>query len=245
MAPRRHLTRHDMKEDEIVSWLSRAGLWVEENARMVLIGAGCLAILAALVAGGFWWRSSQREAAFAALATIQRLASAPLIGEPGAVAESAATVDERASKTVDAADEMLKRFPSGTAGGWARYARAGALLELRRLDAASTEALAVADTAGPSSLLGGLATVMAGRAEEARGNLQRAVELYEQAAASTDTSFPTEVALLDQARCQRAMGESQAATNTYQKILDVYPDSPMAEKANRMLRELREGSGGT
>jgi len=244
LAPRRHLTRQDMKQDEIVSWLTQASLWVEENARSVMIGAGAVLVTALLVVAGVMWFQSRKEAAFTELAKVQRIATAPLVGEDGAAPDAAATDKDRAAQVVAAADDMLKTYSSGTAAAWARYTRAGALLELGKYDSASTEALAAADAAGSDSLLGGLAAVLAGRAEEARGNLQRAAELYGQAAACEDESFPAEVALMDQARCQNSMGDSQAAMITYQQILDKYPDSPLAQKANDKLREMRGASGG-
>lgn len=244
MAPRKHLTRQDMKQDEIVSWLTQASIWVEQNARSVMIGAAAVVVVALLVVAGVMWRSARRDEAFTMLAKVQRVATAALAGEEGAAPDAAADEKDRAAKVVAAADEMLKQFPGGTAAAWARYTRASALMELGRWDAASSEALAAADAAGSDTLLGGLARVLAGRAEEARGNVQRAAELYAQAAETEDESFPVEVAMLDQARCQSAMGDSQAAMITYQKILDTYPESPIAETANQKLREMRQASGG-
>ena len=245
MAPRKHLTRHEMKQDELVSGLALVTRWIEENSRRVIIGLGVVAGAAVLIVAGYFWYDAREERASEMLGEVQMAADTPLLGEAGETAQSPATVDDPAREGVAAADKMLDSYTSGTAANWARFTRAGALLELGRIEEASADANESARRAGAGTLLKAFATGVSGRAEEARGNLQRAVELYEEAASSVESQFPAELALLDQARCQGELGETQAAMNTYQKILDIYPDSPVASKAGKKLQDLRDAGSGT
>lgn len=247
MAPRRHLTRHDMKQDEFVSWVTRATVWLEENARAVVTGIVVVAAIGILVMAGMAWQRSRTEKAFEMLAGIQQVVHTPLAGEPGAASDAFLDERQRAERVVEDVDRMLESYSSGAASRWARYYRAEALLELGRNDEAVQDAEAVAGGAGRDSLLGGLAGVLAGRAEEARGNLQRAAELYAQVAETAGTAgsrFPPEIALLEQARCLNSMGEKEQAISTYQRIVDVYPNSPMAARASQRLEQLQGTADG-
>ena len=240
---RRHLTRRDMKGDEFVSWVTQATIWVEQNSRTVVIAMGVAAAIVVVAIGGYTWIRSRQDQAFTRLGEVQKIARMPLAGDPGAGPGAFGAPEERASRVVEAADRMLQDFPSGTAAGWARYERAAALLELRRFDeAASTIDAVMGSSSG--TLLADMSRLLAGRIEEARGNHQRAADLYGTAAASASGGFPPELALFDQARCLDTLGKKQDAINVYQKIADVYPDSPLASKANQKLQQLRGSAQG-
>jgi len=242
---RRHLTRHDMKKDEFVSWLTRATVWVEENTRTVLYALVGVVVVAVAVAGIFSWQRSRAVQAFTMLAEVQKAARSPIRGEPGAAPDAPASSQERAALVVDAADRMLREFGGGDAVDWARYHRAAALLEIGRKDEAASETERILGRADKGSLLAGLTRLLSGRVEEARGNMQKAADAYAAAAADAGTSFPPEVALFDQARCLQVLGNRQEAINTLQKIVDVYPDSPLVARANQKLQELRTASLGS
>jgi len=242
---RRHLTRHDMKQDEFVSWLTRATVWFEQNSRTVMIGVGALLAAIAVVAGLFTWQRSRTERAFTMLGEVQQAAQLPLAGQPGAGAGAPSTPADRSMRVVEAADRMLKTHGRGDAATWARYHRSAALLDLGRKDDAAAEIETVLDRAEKGSLLEGLARLLAGRVDEARGNYAKAAEHYAAAASAAGPSFPPEMALFDQARCLQAMGSRQEAINALQKIVDLYPDSPLLARANQRLQELRTTSPGS
>jgi tetratricopeptide (TPR) repeat protein len=233
-----------MKQDEFVSWVTRATLWVEQNVRTVLMSIGALAAVIVVVSAGMVWQRARTERAYEMLAEVQRIGRTALVGEPGAGPEAFTDKRQRAERVVSAADRMLESHSRGPAARWARYVRAEALLELGRLEEASQDAESVAGSAGRGTFLGGLAGILAGRAEEARGNLQRAADLYALVADASGAGFPPEIALLDQARCLSAMGEREQAISAYQKILDVYPDSPVAAKASSKLQDLQGSTDG-
>lgn len=239
---RKHLTRHEMmKQDEFVSWMTRATIWVEQNRNTVVAALGATAVLAAAVVGLVAWQHSREEAAFTLLGEVQKIARAPLAGEPGAGAAAGATSAERSSRVVAAADRLLSDYPSGAASEWARYHRAAALLDLGRNDEAATT-LAPVLTGGSPRLVSDLSRLLSGRIEEARGNLQKAAEQYAAAAEISSKEFPAEMAIADQARCLATLGKKQEAIVAYQKIVDVYPESPLAGKASQKIRELKGSS---
>ena len=137
------------------------------------------------------------------------------------------------------------RFKSKVAEAEAGVARARANLGLANLDLGRAEdaAEAASELAGSGdTLLAGLSGMVAGQAEEARSNLQAAVDHYAAAATLEGSAFPPELALLNQGRCLDGLGRTQEAIEAYQKVLDIYPDSPLAARAGRKLQELR-GTG--
>ena len=235
---RKHLTRHEMKQDEFVSWMTHATLWVEENTKVVLAGLAGLAVAVLAVLGFFGWRHAQEDKAFTALGEVQRAARASVAGEPGAGAGAFATPQDRASAIIKAADAMLRDHPGGPAADWARYHRAAALLDLGKKDDAAT-ALAPVLSSRNESLISDLARLLSGRIEESRGNLQKAADEYAAAAARAGKNFPPELALSDRARCLAGLGKKQEAINAYQKILDDHPETPLAAKINQRLQALR------
>jgi tetratricopeptide (TPR) repeat protein len=231
-----------MKGDEFVSWVTRATIWVEENSRTVVIGITSALLLIAVVVGAFAWFRSSREKAFARLGEVQKIADTP-VGSPVEQPGSFSTAEERASRVVEAADRMLKDYGSGQPATWARYHRAAALLDLGRIDDASSSVEPLVNQAS-GTLLGDLSRLLAGRIEEARGNFQKAADLYGQAVAGASKSFPTELALFDQARCLSAAGKKDEAVSAYQKIVDLYAESPLAAKANQKIQEIRSPAQG-
>ena len=238
---RRHLTRHEMQQDEFVSWVTRATLWVEDNSRTVVMGIGGVALAIVIGIGLLTWSRGSQEAGFMAVGEIQKIARTPLAGEAGALPGAFANPLERAASVVAEADRVLKSRPSGSASEWARYHRAAALLEMSRHTEAAESIAPVVASAG-DSLLGDLSRVLAGRVEEARGNFDQAAALYATAAEKAGERFPPETALMDRARCLAAAGKKQEAIDAYQKVLDTYPDSPMASRATQKIQDLRGGA---
>jgi tetratricopeptide (TPR) repeat protein len=232
-----------MKGDEFVSWLTRATIWVEENSRTVLYGIGGAVLAAALVVAGLsWWRSSE-EKAYTMLGQVQAAARAPLEGEADALPGAPATPQERAARVVAAADRMLRDYPRGAAARWARYHRAAALLDLERTEEAATTLGQVLE-GGSGGILHDLARLLAGRIEEARGSWQKAAELYAAAAEGAGAAFPRELALFDQARCLASAGRKQDAITAFQKVVDLYPESPLASRASQRVQQLRSEAEG-
>ncbi len=239
MTVRKGLTRHDMKQDELVSTMTRAVIWAEENTRKLLMGLGAVVVLAIVLIVAAAWQRSRGEEAYRRLAEVQKAARTPLAAEVGPGTESFASARERSERVEELADRMLESHSRGQAAAWARYYRAAALLELGRSEEASKAADDVARGAGEGSLLSGLALMMAGQAEEARSNLDRAIERYVAASKIEAPGFPAELALLRQASCLDQLGKTSEAMEAYQKVVTDYPDSPLAARADRKLRELR------
>jgi len=230
-----------LKQDEFVSWVTHATMWIEANRRVVVAGLIAAAVVAAAALGISAWQRSRMDQAFTMLGDVQKIARTPIAGEPGAAPGALQSPEERGTRILAAADRLLAEFPSGEAANWARYHRAAALLDLGRKDEAAAS-LAPAPGGTPGTLLADLSNLLSGRIEEARGNLQKAADTYATAAEKSGKSFPPELALADQARCLAALGKKAEAITAYQKILDVYPESPLAGKANQKLQELKGSS---
>jgi len=241
---RKHLTRHEMKQDEFVSWIQSASLWIEGNRNTVLGIAGGVVVIIAAVIGVIAWRQSEQEKAFTLLGRVQKIARQPIAGDGASAPGAFATAKDRAAAVVEAADTMLRTYGRGPASDWARYHRAAALLEMGRKDEAAETLAPVLQSADPG-LLSSLSRLLSGRIEEARGNYDKAASEYALAATTAGPDFPPEVALMDQARCLSSAGKTQDALAAYQKILDTYPASPLASKISQRIQELKGGGPGS
>ncbi len=230
-----------MKGDDFVSWVTRATLWVEENSRTVLMGLGGAVVVIIAAIGVFSWVRYRQDEAFVLLGEVQKAAKAVMAGE--AAGPDALPARERPLRVIEAADRLLRERGSAPAAEWARYYRASALLDLGRHGEAA-EGIRPLIEGGDDSLLAELSRMLAGRIEEARANYERAAEYYATAAERAGEHFPAEVALMDQARCLDTIGRRQEAINAYQKILDAYPDSPLADRVGRRLQDLKGSAQG-
>ncbi|HXI03590.1 MAG TPA: tetratricopeptide repeat protein [Candidatus Saccharimonadales bacterium] len=241
MRARKSLTRHEMKQDELVSWATRVFVWIEENSTTVLAGLGALLVLVIGGVGATAWMHSRSDNAYRLLAQVQKAVRTPVATEsdPNTHGEVFATSSERSNHIIESADQLLDAYSSGEAANWARYYKAVALLDLGKADDAGNTAKEIIDRADADSMLAALAQMVAAQAAEAKKDLTQAIDHYTAAAESGAAGFPPELGLLNEARCLDELGRTQEAVAAYQKILDDYPNSPLAARAGKKLQELR------
>ena len=65
------------------------------------------------------------------------------------------------------------------------------------------------------------------------GRVDEAVATWRELADDTNAGYPSDLALAGLARTLENAGQGEEATIEWQKILDLYPDSPVAAEARR------------
>jgi tetratricopeptide (TPR) repeat protein len=235
---RQHLTRREMKRDEVREALGRGVDYVRghERAALYLVG-GLLSVLliAALVVFALGRRESNASARLAdALriydAKVDALDAAPDAAEPRFASDS-----ERLAKAKTAFEALAKS--STDAGQVAKVylgeiaARQGDTETARRLWTEYLErnpetALAVSFEL---NLLG--LDRQAGKLEEVKTNLEKQLEQ------GAERRLPEDVVLYELAQTLEALGRSAEAQSTMQRLVDDHPRSPYAFEARRRLQE--------
>jgi len=240
--------RHRLKENEVALSVVRARETFEEH-RHTIIGIGALVGLVVVVAGGFlWWRQhvdSESRAMLAAALTIEQAqvvppappqadqpadasTTPPPPPPPGSFPSDQAKMAAALPKFLAAADA----YPSTTAGIAARYHAAACLVGLGRTKEAIEQYRQVIDRAG-SAIYADMGRLGLAEAQMQAHQYDAAINQYREL--STKTNLPTDAILMQLGRAYAAAGRKAQAQQTFQRLLDEFPQSQYAQLARREL----------
>jgi tetratricopeptide (TPR) repeat protein len=228
--------RHQIKRNDLATVMESAADYVGENRRSVtILAAIAVGIVVLGFAGRSWWGARQGEAArrvgdLINAANGSIIATVDDLGTNRAGVPTFTSTEERSRKVVDLADEILRKGGASNAVLTAQLYKGSALADLGKADdaAAALEAVMKQD---PQGLLGGAARLRLARLREAQGRPADALTLYQQIASDASGVMPPEEGILGAARCQEALGQKDAAAQSYKNLLDKYPDSEYAAEA--------------
>jgi TolA-binding protein len=240
--------RHRLKENEVALSVARAREQFEEHKRRI-IGIGSLACALIIVVGGFfWWRHTNDTRARAMLVDAMAIEQAQVVPPPappppGQPANAANTPpppppgsfpSEQAKLTAALPRFMAAAdaYPGTSAGIAARYHAASCLVALGRTKEAIDQYRSVIDRAG-NGIYGDMARLGLGEAELQARQYDAAINEYRDL--STKTNLPTDAILMQLGRAYAAAGRKAQAQQTFQRILDEFPQSQYAQLAKREL----------
>jgi tetratricopeptide (TPR) repeat protein len=135
-----------------------------------------------------------------------------------------------------AADE----YPSTNAGRMARFRQADLHMALGQPKEAAAAYQQVVEAAG-DGVLGQTARLGLAEAYAHAGDYERAISSYKEAAARTDGPVPVEGVLMQLARTYRSAGKTADAEQTFNRVVEEFPESPLSAEARRELDLLKEG----
>lgn len=238
--------RRRLKENEVALSVVRAREQFEQHKRQIItIGSIVLAVV--IAAGGYlWWRQysdSQARAMLADAMTIEQaqVAPPPAPPAPGQPANAANTPPPPGSFPTEQAKlaAALPRFmaaadayPSTRAGIAARYHAAACLVALGRTKEAIEQYKQVIDRAG-NAIYGDMGRLGLADAEIQARQYDAAISQYREL--STKANLPTDAILMQLGRAYAAAGRKAQAEQTFQRILDEFPQSQYAQLAKREL----------
>jgi TolA-binding protein len=238
--------RHHLKENEVALSVARAREQFDAH-RQQIIGIGALAcLIVVVVVGFFWWRYHNDSQARAMLIDAMAIEQAQVVPPPappapGQPANATNTPPPPGSFPTEQAKlgAALPRFmavadayPGTTAGIGARYHAAACLVALGRTREAIDQYTQVIDRAG-NGVYGDMARL--GRAEAQMQARQYDAAITEYRELSTKTTLPTDGILMELGRAYAAAGRKAQAQQTFQRILDEFPQSQYAQLAKREL----------
>lgn len=217
-------SRKQLKHDEFVEAAFDIGHWVEQHWKNVALAAGAIVALV-LVVWGWTWMADQRRA------EVERtLASGIALYEQ---AEETAFVDvDKLAGALTALEEVSAQ--SGPAANVARYYRAATLRQLGRTDDAIAALDGIEDLATLGTL-GGVAQLLRAHLYVEAGRADEALTLLGELAQRQDGVLPADQALLELAQIQFERGELEQARETWQRVVDEYPDRSSSAEARSRL----------
>ncbi len=244
--------RHRLKENEVALSVVRAREQFEEH-RNTIIGVSALVGLIIVVAVGFfWYRShvdSESRALLVAAMAVQQAqvvppAALPPAGQPANASNTPppqppGTYPSEQAKLAAALPKFLAAadgYPSSKAGIAARYHAAACLLGLGRTKEAIAQYKQVIDRGG-SGIYGDMGRLGLAEAEMQAQQYDAAINDYRDL--STRANLPTDAILMQLGRAYAAAGRKAQAQQTFQRIVDEFPQSQYTQLAKRELEAVK------
>ncbi len=236
--------RQHLKENEVEVLVSEAIDLFTSKRNEVTTVATVVAVIAVVV-GGYWgWRQHRQNNAHAMLADAMVVEEARVGPPPEATGGTGGltfpTERERAQAAIAKFKEAADAYPSTDAGLFARYQQGS--LEMTMGDAADAIKAyqMVVDRAG-DGLYGQMARLGLAEAYARSGQWDQAITAYKQLAQRKDGQLPVDGILMQLGRTYRDAGRVADAQQTFNRVVDEFPDSAYNADAKKELEALKKG----
>lgn len=237
-----HISRKELKQDKVRETFEHGAEAVLSHTKLASIAVLVLIV----VAGGYlgWKFYSDRQTAKAqmALDEAMKIFNSPIVA-PGQPAMPGETTYPTEAARAEAAEPKLSavagQYPHTNPGKLARYYSALSLMDLDRLNQASEELKKL--DAGSDKELAALAQYQSALIAERSGKRDEAVKTLQALSTSGSVLVPKPMVLLELAGIYGQTDPKQA-TALYQQLKKDYPNSPVADEADRQLDLLSPNS---
>ena len=235
--------RHHLKENELRTFAKRAAETVEARGRestIILIAVG---VVAAIAVGYFVWRERVQGKAHALLADAMTVAEAR-IGPPPAPGTPAGglyfpTERERSQAALIKYRAAADAYPSTDAGIYARYQEAATTLALGNSMQAAGVYQQVINNAG-DGFYGQMARLGLAEAQARAGQFDQAINTFKEMSQRKDGPLPVDGILMQLGKTYLEAGKRADAQQTFNKLVEEYPESPYTSDAKRELETLKK-----
>ncbi|MCG8460330.1 MAG: tetratricopeptide repeat protein, partial [Holophagales bacterium] len=224
--------KQDIREDEVQSFLITAIEKFQENPSLYVgLVVGFLA--AGVGASGIYaFLQSRQAVAQESLGAVVRTFAAPIVEEGAEPADEVSPSFESAEARRQAVEEAIEGVRGGDAGEVAELYEAQLALE----DGDAEKARQIWQSFLRSNDDHALAVTMRLnliQLDRAEGKTAEVAERLQSELDGSSRTLPEDVLLIELARCREELGESEAAKELYQRILDELPTSPYAAEARQ------------
>src|SRR6267378_4427344 len=236
--------RHHLKENELEKFARRAREAVQTRRRETMAAVVALLVIG-VVSIGYWaYRERVRTRAHALLASalaVQEARVGPPTA-PGAGAASTpsfATERERSLAALTKFKAAADAYPSTDAGIFARYMEAATSMALGNAADAARAYQQVIDRGG-NGIYGQMARLGLAEAQARAGQYDQAINTFKELAQRKDGPLPIDGILMQLGRTYRDAGKRDDAQQTFNRLVEEYPQSPFAGDAKRELDNLKK-----
>jgi tetratricopeptide (TPR) repeat protein len=235
------LNRREMKRDELATAMGRGVEYAESHARTLITAIGVLLAVALLAALWFMYRSSRAEKANVALARAIKIYQAPV--DPAAPKpddpQNPSFADEAARRTRAKGlfEKLHDDYGSVPAGDVAAVYLGQIALAEEQPDRARELWNGFVEEHG-DHLLAGETRVNLLRLDRDTGKAEEVAKTLTAMLDQAEPPLPQDVILGELAATQAKLGKKQEAIQSYQRIMDEFPQSPYARDARQKIAEL-------
>jgi TolA-binding protein len=238
--------RRHLKENELQTFARGTRERLEGRRRESTAIVAVLVVVGAIAIGYFAWRERVQTRAHALLAdavTVQaaRVGPPPAAGTPAANAGglSFPTERERAQAVLTKFKIAADAYPSTDAGLYARYQQAASYMTLGQPKEAAATYQQVIDRAG-GKIYGQMAKLGLAEAQARAGQYDQAINTFRELSLRKDGPLPVDGILMQLGRTYLDAGKRVEAQQTFNRLVEEFPESPFSGDARRELENLKK-----
>ena len=235
--------RHHLKENELRSFAQRAAHTIDARRRETTAFLAIAAVVGALAIGYFAWRQNVQGKAHTLLADAMTVADAR-VGPPPAPGTPAGAIyfptdRERAQAALVKYKAAADAYPSTDAGIFARSQEASTSLKLGNPTQAAAAYQLVIARAG-DGFYGQMARLGLAESQARSGQYDQAITAFKELSQRKDGPLPVDGILMQLGKTYIEAGKRADAQQTFNRIVEEYPESPFTSDAKREIETLKK-----
>ena len=235
--------RQHLKQNELQAFARQARDTIEARRRETTVIVALAVVVGALAVAYFGWREHVQNKAHGLLAQAMIVQDAR-IGPPPAPGTPAnglyfPTERERAQAALTKFKVAADAYPSTDAGIFARYQEAATALALGDPAHATASYQLVIEKAG-DGFYGQMARLGLAEAQARAGQYDQAINTFKELAQRKDGPLPVDGILMQLGRTYLDAGKRADAQQTFNKLVEEYPESPFTADARKELETLKK-----
>jgi TolA-binding protein len=235
--------RQHLKENELAQLAASARDIFEDRRKQIVPVTIAIVVVAAVAFGYFAYRGRVEARAHTMLAEAMvvdeaRVGPPPATGQP-ASGLSFATEREKHQAALTKFKAVADEYPSTDAGLFARYREATTYMALGVPASAAQSFQQVIDRGG-TSIYAQMARLGLAEAQAQTGQYDPAINTFKDLAQHKDGQVPVDGVLIRLGRTYLDAGKRTEAEQTFNRLVQEYPDSPFSADARRELDQLKK-----
>jgi TolA-binding protein len=235
--------RQHLKENELRAFALQARDAIEARRRETMALVAVVVVIGVAALGFFAWREHVQGKAHALLAQAMAVQDAR-IGPPPAPGTPAnglyfPTERERAQAALTKWKLAADAYPSTDAGVYARYEQGATLVALGDPKGAVAAYQQVIERAG-DGFYGQMARLGLAEAHSRAGQFDQAINAFKDLAQRKDGPLPIDGILMQLGRTYLEAGKRAEAQQTFNRLVEEYPESPYAGEARKEIETLKK-----
>jgi len=240
----KRVERRHLKENELQTFARQAREAYEQRRRETVMLVSVVAVVGAIAVVYVAWRERVQNKAHALLADAVVVLEAPVSPPPAPGQPQQglrfATERERAQSALTKLKTAADAYPSTDAGLYARFQEGVTYMALGNPTQAAAAYQQVIDRDG-NAIYGQMARLGLAEAQARSGQYDQAIKTFQEMSQRKDGPLPVDGILMQLARTYLDAGKRTEAQQTFNRIVEEFPDSPYNGDAKRELDNLKRG----